>query len=324
MSLLPVSTIIPTLGRAGRLRRTLASLLAQSVRPAEIIIVDASPVPAEATDFAGLMAGLSPAPRLVCLHPTAQGAAVQRNEGFAAATQPFILFADDDIDLEPGCLAALWQALRDDPQLGGCGAVITNQHYSPPGRILRQFYSLLGCPRAGSLAGRCCGPAMNFLPALDAAAMPPGQTVEWMNLCFTLYRREALPWPPLLSYFHGYSLMEDAALALEVGRNWRLAAPTQARLYHDSTPASYKDRVYAREKMEVVNHWFVMRRVMGRDGLGWDLRQFTLQFFMLAISLRSRAGWIRFPAALAGKVTGLATVLLHGHRWRGYPPATKP
>ena len=115
--------------------------------------------------------------------------------------------------------------------------------------------------------------------------------------------------------------MEDAALALEVGKKWRLAAPTRARLYHDSTPANYKDRAYAREKMEVINHWFVMRRVMGRDSFAWDLRQFALQSFKLAISLRSGAGWRRFPAALAGMIMGLATVLLHGHRWRGYPPA---
>jgi hypothetical protein len=42
--------------------------------------------------------------------------------GIAAATQPFILFADDDVDLEPGCLKILWDALQADPQLGACGA----------------------------------------------------------------------------------------------------------------------------------------------------------------------------------------------------------
>jgi len=323
MSLLPVSIIIPTLGRAERLHRTLASLLAQDVRPVEIILVDASPVPVTAAGLAPLLAGLAPAPRIICLRPTERGAAVQRNQGFAAATQPFILFADDDIDLEPGCIAALWQALQDDSGLGGCGVVITNQHYSPPGRALRRVFHLLGCPATGSLAGRCCGPALNFLPALEPAAMPVGQAVDWMNLCCTLYRREALPRPPLLPYFHGYSLMEDAALALAVGRHWRLSVPVTARLYHDSHPGSYKDRAFTREKMELMNRWFVMRNVMGRDSLGWDLRQLAYQFLMLALLLRTAAGWRRLPAAAAGKVAGLATVLLHGHRWRGYPPDTK-
>ncbi len=323
MSLLPISTIIPTLDRPERLRRTLASLLAQEVHPAEIIIVDASPVPVEESALADLLAGLAPAPRLVCLRPTERGAAVQRNQGFAAATQPFILFADDDIDLEPGCVAALWQALQDDSGLGGCGAVITNQSYAPPGRAMRLIYRLLGCPAAVPLAGRCCGPALNFLPSLEPADMPPGQSVDWLNLCCTLYRRAALPQPPLLPFFHGYSLMEDAALALAVGRTWRLSAPVAARVYHDTRPAGYKDRAFVREKMELMNRWFVMRRVMGRDSLGWDLRQLALQIVMVALSLRTGAGWRRLPAAVAGKIAGLATVLLRGRHWRGYPPATK-
>jgi glycosyltransferase involved in cell wall biosynthesis len=323
MPLLPISTVIPTLGRPERLRRTLASLLAQSVLPAEIIIIDASSQPATEVSLAELLVGLTPAPRIICRTPTERGAAVQRNQGFAIATQPYVLFSDDDVDLEPGCLAALWQTLQNDPRLGGCGVVITNQYYHPPGYPMRLLYRLLGCPATGSLAGRCCGPALNFLPALDQESMTAVQTVDWLNLCFTLYRRNALPRPPLLGFFHGYSLMEDAALALAVGREWGLAAPVSARLYHDSTPASYKDRPYVREKMEVINRWFVMRRVMNRDSLGWDLRQLGLQCFMLAISLRSLRGWRRFPAAAAGKVAGLTTVILHGHRWRGYSSFTK-
>lgn len=318
MSLLPVSTIIPTINRRGRLRQTLASLLAQEVRPAEIILIDASPVPVTANSLADLLAGVAPAPRLVCLIAAEKGAAVQRNQGVAAATQPYILFADDDVDLEPGCLATLWQALQDDAGLGGCGAVITNQFYHPPGPALRRFLHLLGCPAAGSLAGRCSGPALNFLPAI--APDDPRPAADWLNLCCTLLRREALPQPPLLAYFHGYSLMEDAALTLTVGHSWRLATPAGARVYHDTQPAAYKDRVYQREKMEIMNRWFVMRRIMGRDSLAWDLRQLALQAFMLAISLRTRAGWSRLPAAAAGKAAGLASVLLQGHRWRGYPP----
>lgn len=315
MKVRPISAVIPTLNRRERLCRTLAGLFAQEVVPAEVIVIDATVPPVTQDD-------LPPAPtgvRIVVLAPTQRGAAVQRNEGFSVATQPFILFADDDVDPEPGCIEILWDSLAADPRLGGCSAVATNQHYHAPGRVMRFLYRLVGCPATGSLAGRCCGPALNFLPALDPADMP-GERVDWMNLCCTLYRREALPRPPLLPYFQGYSLMEDAALALEVGRRWRLATPTRARIYHDTMPASYKDRVFAREKMTLVNHWFVMRRVMGRDSFLWDVRQFAFQAIMLAIPLRTRAGWQRFPAALAGKVAGLTTVLLHGHRWRGYPP----
>ncbi len=261
----------------------------------------------------------TPAPRFICLPATQRGAAAQRNQGVVAASQPFILFADDDVDLQPGCLDALWQAVQNDIRLGACGVVIVNQHYHSPGRLIRMVFGLLGCPRNGSLAGRCVGPALNFLPALEG--QPPDDSADWLNLCCTLVRREALPRPPLLPFFHGYSLMEDAALTLEIGKRWRLAALPSARVYHDAQPAAYKDRPFARECMEVVNRWFVMRHIMGRDSLGWDLRQLALQLFMLLISLRTAAGWRRFPAALAGKIAGLFTVLLHSRHWRGYTPS---
>ncbi len=312
MTIIPASVIIPTLDRRERLNQTIASLLAQNVRPAEIIIVDASAPTTNTQDLPTPAEGI----RLRCLGATTRGAAAQRNEGVAAATQPFILFADDDIDLEPDCLATLWQTLRDDPPVGGCSAVISNQSYHPPSRIMRWLYTLLGCPRTGPLAGRCCGPALNFLPAAEG---PANQAVDWVNLCCTLFRREALPSPPLLDFFHGYSLMEDTALALQVARRWRLVAPPAARIYHDMRPAPYKNRVFARERMEVVNRWFVMRCLMHQAGFAWALRQLAWQSISLALSLRHAAGWRRLPAAVAGKIAGIAIVLLRGRRWRSYP-----
>ena len=119
--------------------------------------------------------------------------------------------------------------------------------------------------------------------------------------------------------------MEDAALTLEMAkRNWHSATPPAARVFHDVRAASYKDRAFAREKMELINRWFVMRHIMGRHSFAWDVRMAALQAGMLALSLRNIAGWRRLPAALAGKISGFASVLLHGHRWRGYtspPPA---
>ena len=318
MPLLPISAIIPTLNRSARLQQTITSLLAQSVVPAEIIIIDASTPPENPGVLRQLAAHLIPAPLIIVLTPIERGAATQRNQGQASATQPFLLFLDDDVDLESGCVAALWSALQADDQLGGCGAVITNQFYNPPGPTMRRIFHWLGCPADGSLAGRCCGPALNFLPTLQGEGRPAGSSVDWLNLCCTLFRQPALPQPALLPFFHGYSLLEDAALTLHVSRNWRLAISPAARVYHDTRPAPYKNRTYAREKMEVINRWFVMRHLLDRNDLGWDLRQCAYQGLMLLLSLSAPGGLRRFPAALAGKIAGWATVLLHGHQWRGY------
>ena len=315
MKLLPASVILPTLGRRERLQRTVASVLAQDSIPCEIIIVDASRDAVTVADLPTLPPGVV----VQCLTADRPGAATQRNQGFRQATQPFVLFLDNDVDLAPGCLSALWQALAADPAVGGVGVLIDNQAYHPPGRVLRRLYYWLGCPPSESLAGRCCGPALNFLPGRPDAGHG---RVDWLNLCCTLYRREALPSPPLHEFFQGYSLLEDAALSLQIGKTWRLLTAAGAVVRHDSQPADYKNRVFRRERMETVNRWFVMRTILGRESLAWDLRQGGFQILSLLLPLRTLAGWRRFPAAAAGRLSGFLTVIRQRRLWQGYLPSS--
>src|SRR5688572_9108974 len=137
MNLIPVSVVIPTLARPERVVRTIESLLAQDCVPAEIIVVDASLPLLDTTRLPASPSGVE----LRLLPAAERGAAAQRNQGVAASTQPFVLFADDDVDLEPGCLKTLWNVLQADSGLGACGAVITNQSYHPPGPTMRRAYA---------------------------------------------------------------------------------------------------------------------------------------------------------------------------------------
>src|SRR6188768_648470 len=146
MTPLPISVIIPTLDRRNRLARTIASVLRQEVTPAEVIVIDASVAPVSIDELVDLGRQLQVATEFIRIIPRVRGAAAQRNAGFARASQPFVLFMDDDIDLGPGCLDLLWRTLHSDGRVGACGVVNTNQHYHPPGRLMRRIYHLLGCP----------------------------------------------------------------------------------------------------------------------------------------------------------------------------------
>lgn len=313
--ILPVSVLIPTMNRRERLVRTVEQLLARRSLPAEVIVVDASERPVTPLDLPPPPEGV----RVLCQPAARRGAAAQRNQAFALAGQPHVLFSDDDLDFRGDTLGLLWRELEQDPSLGACGVVLENQHYHPPGRIMRAFFRLLGCPANGSLAGRCCGPALNFLPDVR----PAPDRVDWLNLAFTLCRRDALPVPPLLDFFHGYSLMEDAALTLHIASSRRITYVPEAIIFHDMRQADYKDSPRARERMEVVNRCFVMRHVMGKRGWKWELRLLAWHAFSLLVSLRSSKGWRRFPAALLGKMDGLVEVLGSGRSWRGYPSSPR-
>ena len=294
--LVPVTLVIPTRDRAAALRRSLESLARQSVQPAEVNIVDAS--------ANGLTRSLCVAESISLLRSTLtwrsadlSGAASQRNQGVRSCSQPVIGFMDDDILFEPECFARLWRALHSDGRIGGVNAMIVNQRYQSPGRISRFVFSLMA-GRAESYAGRVLGPAVNLLPE-DREDLPEVVPVEWLNTTCTLYRREALPDPPFLDYFKGYSLMEDLTLSLTVGRCWKLANARTARIYHDSQPGTHKSDPNRVAEMQLINRHFVMTRVLGRSRFSDYLKLLAFELFSLVSTIP--AGRTVFGPNLCGK-----------------------
>lgn len=323
MTLLPISAIIPTIERRDRLVQTIRSIMTQDVLPSQIVVIDGSRNPWRRSDLAQRLGNASRDGVIFVVESASRcGAGAQRNQGVQLSSQPYIWFLDNDVDLAPGCLSTLWQEMKNDSHLGGCNAIITNQRYSPPGRIMRRLLSWVGCPKSGSLAGLCRGPAMNFLPTDDLR--DNGAETEWMNTTCTLYRRAALPDPPFLDYFHGYSLMEDVALSLEVGKPWRLRSVPNALIHHDSVPANYKSRTVARQAMEVSNRWFVARRVMGRPPLQLLYWLLLLQGIGLIALLRSPRQWVSIPGWFCGNGLGFWRIARHDRSWRGYERGPLP
>lgn len=310
--ILPVSAVVPTLNRADLLGRTLTSLAEQEVLPSELIVIDGSKEDDTRAVIDHWAASVGSGCEIVYRRASKLGAAAQRNQGVLAATQPFIWFFDDDILFEPACVSRLWQAMEGDKTLGGVSAMITNQRYLPPGLLSRSLFRCLNGGSNGSYAGKCIGPAFNILPA-DDPDLPEVTDVEWLNTTCTLYRREALPVPPFSSQFTGYSMMEDVALSLIVGRKWKLANARTARIFHDSQPGDYKSNAAAMAKMELVNRHYVMTRVMGRDGVSDYLKLGLLEVFGVVTPLVSPAQWKALPSVLAGKLKAVASLVSTRH-----------
>jgi GT2 family glycosyltransferase len=308
VEILPISVVLATRDRMVSLNRTLLSLASQNVFPAELIIVDGS-IDNRSAEVIRYFQGTFGLACKVRWEPAAQlGAAAQRNQGVAAATQPFIWFFDDDVLFEPDCLARLWRAIQSDKRLGGVNAMITNQQYTNPGLVTHTVYRLLDGNNRASYAGRCIGPAFNILPE-DSESLLGVVPVDWLNTTCTIYRREALPNPPFDSHFTGYSFMEDVALSLRVGKQWKLANARTARIYHDSQPATYKDSLLRLAKMELINRHFVMTKILRRNTLSDYLKLALLEAFQIASPLVRLHSWKSLPSVLAGKLAALAFIM---------------
>jgi glycosyltransferase involved in cell wall biosynthesis len=311
LTIIPVAAVIATKDRAASLGRTLDSLAAQGVLPAEVIAVDGSVGDESRTVLENWGAKFAPQVAVRWQRAERLGAAIQRNQGLAAVTQPFVWCMDDDILFEPECVDRLWRAMAADPQLGGVNAMITNQQYHPPGRVSRAVFTLLNGRREHSFAGRIIGPAVNLLPE-DRSDLPEVVPVEWLNTTCTLYRREALPHPPFDSIFTGYSMMEDVTLSVRVGRTWHLANARTARIFHDSQTGPHKADVSALAAMELINRHYVMTQVLGRDRWQDFLRLGLWETFQLAVGLARRESRRGFGARLRGKGRALRQVWAAG------------
>lgn len=108
-----VSVIVPAYNAAGFIAETLDSVLAQTYRNFEIIVVnDGSP------DTAALEATLQPfASRLVYLRQQNRGVSAARNTGIRAAQGRYLAFLDSDDLWEPAFLASQMAMLEHDPSL---------------------------------------------------------------------------------------------------------------------------------------------------------------------------------------------------------------
>ena len=143
---LSVSVIIPAHNAAATLADTLESLLAQTCRAWEAVIVDDG-----STDGTAGLAGSFAArdPRIRVLTQPKRGVSAARNAGLEAAGCDWVQFLDADDWLRPDHLERMTQVLAQDPSLGGVccgwaavaeGGVIINQHHPPaPGDLFQVF-----------------------------------------------------------------------------------------------------------------------------------------------------------------------------------------
>lgn len=303
----PISAVIATRDRAASLSRAFDSLLSQEIVPAEFIVVDASGDDATKNVTMKFAERLAVLATVRWLSADVPGAAPQRNQGVALATQPFVWFFDDDILFEPHCLSRMWRAIKSDSALGGVNAMIANQQYGEPGFVSRAMFTLMHGRSERSFAGKVIGPAINLLPA-DSEDLDEVVPIEWLNTTCTIYRRQALPSPPFDSFFTGYSMMEDVALSLRVGKTWKLANARTARIFHDSQVDAHKPDVSALAAMELVNRSYVLTRVMAKTRISDFIRLGMWELFGIVSSLTQKGGIRNLPRVLSRKFRAALSV----------------
>lgn len=306
----PCAGVIATRHRPEPLRRTLESTLQQQHLPTHILVVDGSDdnrldTASVCEEFHSRFAAAGVT--LTHRGATKRGAASQRNEGVATAdpSLPFILFLDDDILLEPHCLARLFIAARSNCQIGAVGTMISNQKFERPGQLGRfvgRLVSGISCRRE-HWAGRYLAPGLTMQPS-DDKSLPEIVPVEWLHTTCTLYRTEALPSPPFPDFFHGGSFGEDFALSQLIRRDWKLANARTARIFHDSQPGDHK-RNTKKIAAETAANWLRIMHHVTRETRRRDRARLALVLAYRAMgNAFGPAGFRNLIPTLAGYLQG--------------------
>jgi glycosyltransferase involved in cell wall biosynthesis len=134
------TVVIPLFDKAAYLQRALDSVYAQSLAPAEILIVNDG-----STDGGDAIARRQPDPRVRVIDQPNRGVSVARNVGLEAAREPFVAFLDADDCWRPGFLAAMREAIEAVP-----GAVLYAAGFElVAGGVPQRRYAVAGPPAAG-------------------------------------------------------------------------------------------------------------------------------------------------------------------------------
>ena len=223
MPVLSVSAVIPTRNRPSSLRRALAALARQRRLPDEVIVSDASDVPADARDLAAAYPGTN-----LAYMRTAPSVCAQRNEAIRRARSTHVMLCDDDIEPPSDYLERLIAVVERHPETGAVTGVWSepdeagafSEHFPVP-----SFRGLLG----SFVAQRTVWGDVESASGSGVTRVPLALLKRW-------YRRRGNTWSlagwPLVTQVQS-PVMRTSIYTLGaalVRRDWLLASPYDERL----------------------------------------------------------------------------------------------
>jgi GT2 family glycosyltransferase len=257
LELAGVSLVCCTRERPGELARLIRSLVLSRERipgvDVELLIVDDG---ALSDDLIASLTEQTRAANIVWAYHNKQeqpGLLRSRIATVALARHDWILFLDDDVEVEPDYLARFVDVIGQNPELAGLGGV---DLLTPPlscWRLLGRLAAGLEPLRAGRLS------ASGFPAHIDRArtASKPFASLRIYG-CNMGFRKTALQSLHPLAGFDGYSLYEDAYLSFEASRSGLLLIDPALKVRHHHSPSA-RDSSREVGRMSVLNHRQLMR-----------------------------------------------------------------
>ncbi len=307
--MLTTSIIIPTYNRPKDLENCLRSLLQQTQRVDELIIIDDGDLESVPLWEACREKGI----RCLYRKKDKPGLTASRNLGITLATMDILFFLDDDVVLYPDyieqiCLTFDHHDDKLDGPLGGVGGVIVNHKPLRFHHRLRRLSDRLFLV-TGPVEGRVLpsGFCVNF----GATGRLPTDThgVDFLAGGVSAYPKRIFKTFRFSEAYTGYGLGEDKDFSFRVSRQYRLLINPDAKLYHHESPKMRFDKHRLGREYVISRHRF-FRDCLLVDGGRWfwfyyALFGYTLGRLLIAVLSMKKSEFQR----MAGIFSGIGAIL---------------
>jgi cellulose synthase/poly-beta-1,6-N-acetylglucosamine synthase-like glycosyltransferase len=236
------TVVVPTCNRPDVLRRSLEALVSLDYPDYELLVVDNTP---DLPGTAGVVAGYAASDgRVRYLAERRRGVAHARNRGLAEARGEIVAFADDDVLVDRGWLAALAAGFADERVAGVTGLVMARE-FETPAQLWVEQYGGFGKGHARHRFDRTGfetteGGRSRRVEAGPGSLYPytPGAFGSGANMAFRTHVLRCLGgFDPLLGSGSGVRAGEDIDLLLRVVLGgWVIAYEPAAVVWHRHKP----------------------------------------------------------------------------------------
>ncbi len=304
---LRASVVIPTYHRPQELVDCLQSVLNQTVKPAEVIVIDDGALDAWPLEREFHDAGI----RYLGHRKSPPGLTASRNAGIRLATGDIIFFLDDDVVLKPEYLERILDVYQRDEsvRVGAVGGWILDRE--PPIWPNYFRYAIDLCIlNSGTREGRVL--PSGFCVDFGTTPFPIRQVqeVDFLPGGASSFRREVFREETFSESFRGYGLGEDKEFSRRVARKWRLVVQPEAQLWHHESPAMrYDKRRRGRETIRFRHRFF--REAAWRGWWSWVFFLWALGGYFLVRGLIALVSFRRAEyARVLGMFEGVRDVVL--------------
>lgn len=276
------SVIIPTYNRPEELRRCIESIIGQTVKPDELIIVDdgyLDELPClNECENAGIC--------YIYLRKEPPGLTASRNAGINKASGDIVFFFDDDVVLFPDYFQETLNIyFKDtDGKVGGVGGAIDN---NKPLRItdkVRRLFERLFLV-TGSREGEVL--SSGFCTNFGDTDTPIGEPayVDFLSGGVSSFRKEVFKeFQFNTDHYLRYGMGEDKDFSYRVSKKYRLVYTPRARLLHLESPAM-SPNLYRKARMYINFVHIFFRDNVCRSPLHWVVFYYALTGYTLSKAL---------------------------------------